>query len=61
MTQTDNLTVSLAPAPEAANGQPGALLERAKQLVVVDKTTHEACRQFTKDVKALALKAAPLP
>lgn len=51
MTQTDNLTVSLTPAPEAAQGQ--HLLTQANKLVVVDKATHEACRQFTKDVKAL--------
>lgn len=51
MTQTDNLTVSLTPSPEAAQGQD--LLYQATKLVVVDKASHEACRQFTKDVKAL--------
>ena len=51
LTTDNNLTVSLTPAPEAAQGQ--HLLTQANRLVVVDKTTHEACRQFTKDVKAL--------
>lgn len=51
MTQTDNLTVTLTPAPEAAQGQ--HLLTQAHQLVVFDKATHEVVRQFTKDVKAL--------
>lgn len=51
MTQTNNLTVSLTPSPDAAQGQD--LLEQASKLVVYDKTTHEIVRQFTKDVKAL--------
>lgn len=51
MTQTNKLTVSLTPSPDAAQGVD--LLYQATKLVVADKASHEVVRQFTKDVKAL--------
>lgn len=51
MTQTNDLTVSLTPSPDA--GKAADLLAQASALTIVDRATHEVVRQFTKDVKAL--------
>lgn len=53
-TQSSDLHVTLTPAPEAAEGL--TLRATAAKLVVIDTASHEVCRRFQVDLKALKRK-----
>ena len=51
MAKTPSLSISLEPSPQAAEGV--SLLQQAQGISIVDRASHEVCRQFLKGAKQL--------